>query len=70
MVRNAATPEVRVDPEERQVLIDGEPVTLEPARELPLNWTYFLSLTDRPLLCRGRISRPHDEPSRPGASAG
>jgi urease subunit alpha len=43
MVRNAATPEVRVDPDARQVLIDGEPVQLEPARELPLNWTYFLS---------------------------
>jgi urease subunit alpha len=43
MVHNAATPEVRVDPEAQRVLIDGEPVKLEPARELPLNWTYFLS---------------------------
>ena len=26
-----------------QVLVDGEPVELEPARELPLNWGYFLA---------------------------
>jgi urease subunit alpha len=43
MVRNTATPEVRVDPEAQRVLIDGEPVMLEPARELPLNWSYFLA---------------------------
>jgi urease subunit alpha len=42
MVRNAATPDVRVDPEARRVLVDGEPVSLEPAATLPLNWAYFL----------------------------
>jgi urease subunit alpha len=43
MVRNTATPEVRVDPDAQRVLIDGKPVTLEPAHELPLNHPYFLA---------------------------
>ena len=43
MVRNDARPAVQVDPVDRQVLIDGLPVELEPARQLPLNHAYFLT---------------------------
>jgi urease subunit alpha len=43
MVRNGATPEVRVDPVEERVYVDGALVELEPARELPLNRAYFLT---------------------------
>ncbi len=41
--RNGATPEVKVDGEQRQVTIDGAPVRLEAAEELPLNRSYFLA---------------------------
>ena len=43
LVRNGATPDVRVDPDAERVLVDGRPVELEPARELPLNRAYFLT---------------------------
>lgn len=43
LVRNGETPEVRVDPEAERVLVDGRPVELEPASELPLNRAYFLT---------------------------
>jgi urease subunit alpha len=43
MVRNSATPSVRVDPVARHVLVDGKPVELQPARELPLNRAYSLA---------------------------
>jgi urease subunit alpha len=43
LVRNGATPEVRVDPVGERVLVDGEPVELEPASNLPLNRAYFLT---------------------------
>ncbi len=42
LVRNSATPKVDVSPERRDVLIDGELVTLEPAGRVALNRTYFL----------------------------
>jgi len=41
--RNGATPAVEVDGERREVRVDGEPVRLEPAAELPLNRAYFLA---------------------------
>jgi urease subunit alpha len=43
LVRNAATPDVRVDPEAERVFVDGAPVELEPVDELPLNRAYFLT---------------------------
>jgi urease subunit alpha len=43
LVANAATPDVIVDGERQEVRIDGEPVVLEPVRELPLNRAYFLA---------------------------
>lgn len=43
LVANGATPEVIVDGEREEVRIDGRPVTLQPARELPLNRAYFLA---------------------------
>ncbi|MCY4087065.1 MAG: urease subunit alpha [Actinomycetia bacterium] len=43
LVRNGATPTVEVNPERRAVLIDGEPVTLEPAEHVALNRAYFLA---------------------------
>lgn len=42
LVRNGATPNVRVDAAARRVSIDGRPAELPPARELPLNRAYFL----------------------------
>jgi urease subunit alpha len=42
LIRNAATPDVVVDGARQEVRIDGEVVTLAPARELPLNRAYFL----------------------------
>lgn len=43
LVRNTATPRVRVDVEAERVLIDDEPVALSPAVDLPLNRAYFLT---------------------------
>jgi urease subunit alpha len=43
LVRNTAVPDVRVDPVAERVTIDGRPVELEPAVELPLNRAYFLT---------------------------
>jgi urease subunit alpha len=42
MVGNVALPTVRVDPATLQVTVDDEPITAEPAREVPLNRTYLL----------------------------
>jgi urease subunit alpha len=42
MVGNVALPTVRVDPATLQVTIDDEPITAEPAREVPLNRMYML----------------------------
>ncbi|MFG3256439.1 urease subunit alpha [Streptomyces sp. NPDC048172] len=42
MVLNDRTAEVRVAPETGRVTLDGEPVTSEPAEEVPLNRMYFL----------------------------
>jgi urease subunit alpha len=41
--RNGATPAVEVDGDRREVRIEGAPVHLEPAAELPLNRAYFLA---------------------------
>jgi urease subunit alpha len=43
LVRNGATPDVRVDLETRTVLVDGAAVSLPPADGLPLNWAYSLA---------------------------
>ena len=43
MVRNDARPVVHVDPLGCRVLVDGLPVELEPAQQLPLNRAYFLT---------------------------
>jgi len=42
MVLNDATPRMEVDPETYEVRADGELLTCEPARELPLAQRYFL----------------------------
>ena len=42
MVLNAATPQIDVHPETYEVRADGELLTCEPARELPLAQRYFL----------------------------
>jgi urease subunit alpha len=42
MIHNDATPKVDVDPETYEVRVDGELITCEPARELPLAQRYFL----------------------------
>jgi len=42
MVHNAAMPKIDVDPETYEVRADGEILTCEPARELPLAQRYFL----------------------------
>ncbi|MFF3004206.1 urease subunit alpha [Kitasatospora sp. NPDC057940] len=43
MVRNDALPKIAVDPETYKVTLDGEPATIEPARELPLNHLFYLA---------------------------
>ncbi|WUI02724.1 urease subunit alpha [Spirillospora sp. NBC_00431] len=43
MLHNSTLADVRVDPETYRVTVDGEPVTIEPARELPLNRLYFIA---------------------------
>jgi urease subunit alpha len=42
MIHNAAVPHIEVDPETYEVRADGELLTCEPARELPLSQRYFL----------------------------
>jgi urease subunit alpha len=42
MVHNGATPKIDVDPETYEVRVDGELITCEPARVLPLAQRYFL----------------------------
>jgi len=42
MVHNHSTPEITVDPETYEVRVDGELITCEAARELPLTQRYFL----------------------------
>ncbi len=42
MRRNEATPEIRVDPDTYQVWVDGEKVSSEPLKELPMAQRYFL----------------------------
>jgi len=42
MVHNSATPDITVDPETYQVVADGELLTCEPARVLPMAQRYFL----------------------------
>jgi urease subunit alpha len=42
MIHNGATPRLEVDPETYEVRADGELLTCEPARELPLAQRYFL----------------------------
>ena len=42
MVRNTRRGEVRVDPQTYAVTLDGEPVTCEPAAEVPLSGRYLL----------------------------
>jgi urease subunit alpha len=42
MIHNSATPKIDVDPETYEVRVDGEWITCEPARVLPLAQRYFL----------------------------
>jgi urease subunit alpha len=42
MLHNAATPDIKVDPETYEVRADGELLTCEPAQFLPLAQKYFL----------------------------
>jgi urease subunit alpha len=42
MVLNDATPNIEVDPETYEVRADGELLTCEPAKALPLTQRYFL----------------------------
>jgi urease subunit alpha len=42
MVHNDAMPKIEVDPETYEVRADGELLTCEPAKELPLAQRYFL----------------------------
>ena len=42
LIHNSATPEITVDPETYEVRADGELLTCEPARELPMAQRYFL----------------------------
>lgn len=42
MIRNEATPEIRVDADTYQVWVDGEKVGSDPIQELPMAQRYFL----------------------------
>lgn len=42
MIHNALTPKIEVDPQNYQVLVDGELITCEPATSLPMAQRYFL----------------------------
>ena len=42
MVLNDATPNIEVDPETYEVRADGELLTCEPAKSLPMTQRYFL----------------------------
>ncbi|MCD1259832.1 urease subunit alpha [Paenibacillus athensensis] len=42
MIHNAETPSIEVNPETYEVKVDGEPITCEPATELPMAQLYFL----------------------------
>jgi len=42
MVRNDATPEIRVDPETYQVSVDGRPATVPAAQDVPLSQLYYV----------------------------
>ncbi len=42
MIHNSATPQIEVNPETYEVRANGELLTCEPARELPLAQRYFL----------------------------
>jgi urease subunit alpha len=42
MIRNARLGDVRVDPRNGLVTLDGTPVRSEPAQEVPLSRLYFL----------------------------
>jgi urease alpha subunit len=42
MIHNSATPEIEVDPETYEVRADGELLTCQPAKVLPMAQRYFL----------------------------
>ena len=42
MIHNGATPDIRIDPETYEVRADGELLTCQPAKELPMAQRYFL----------------------------
>lgn len=42
MIHNGLTPKLEVDPQTYQVRVDGQIITCEPARELPMAQRYFL----------------------------
>jgi urease subunit alpha len=42
MVRNDATPEIRVDPETYQVTVDGKPATVEAADQVAMSQLYYI----------------------------
>lgn len=42
LIHNDATPQIDVNPENYQVKVDGEHITCEPMKELPLAQRYFL----------------------------
>ena len=42
MALNDSTPNIKVDPETYEVIADGELITCEPAKTLPLAQRYFL----------------------------
>jgi urease subunit alpha len=42
MVWNDALPKIRIDPETYNVYMDGERITVKPAKTLPLTQLYYL----------------------------